>query len=716
MSKSLIITTAILALTSHLAKAEPQTAIVTDRSCSDILPQDQTTKSSRRDVTPLDIARLRDFGDIELSVGSDMPVAISPDATQVALQLMRADPESNAYCIALVHIDLGSGKAQLRDIGHEFVPAINDHGPHGGYHDGFTAHLTPRWSPDGNWLAYLKRVNGVTQLWRVPAAGGNAERAAIVDEDILEFGWTDDGSGLVFSTMPELAQRLAEIDKEGLSGFHYDDRYYPGRSSRPLPRSLIPRRYSTASIASDSIRFATDAEAGMIKPAEQRIPTDITAQSRNSHGDTVSIKPRSTELINSPMQLDVVMAGGPKYQCGLLECSKGVVGAWWSENPDAVIFLRREGAKGSRRVFYEWQPRANRIRTMLATDGVVMGCQKAASSLLCAYEDSTQPRMLAKIDPEKGRIVPIFDPNPEFRNIRLGKVERYPVTNKFGSESFVDFVLPPGYRPGKKLPLVVIGYASRGFLRGGVGDEYPVHAFAARGFAVLSFERPLHMTWEQPAVDVDTLVRRFNKDWIDRKSVISSMEMAITHFAERGFVDTARMGLTGFSDGAQTAQWALLQTDLFSAAALSHCCDDQGPVSTIYGPFLSERIKKWGYPSVLSTEAPLWKPISFAENADRFKTPLLLQLSDREYQGSLQSYAALRIYDRPFELFVFPDEYHVKWQPAHRLAIYERNLDWFDFWLRGAESSSPGRQAELARWRMWRDKRLVPAVPPASHN
>jgi len=58
--------------------------------------------------------------------------------------------------------------------------------------------------------------------------------------------------------------------------------------------------------------------------------------------------------------------------------------------------------------------------------------------------------------------------------------------------------------------------------------------------------------------------------------------------------------------------------------------------------------------------------------------PLLMQAPDDEYQAGLESFTALREAGKPVDLFVFPDEHHVKWQPAHRLAVYRRNLAWFD--------------------------------------
>src|SRR3546814_7367490 len=49
----------------------------------------------------------------------------------------------------------------------------------------------------------------------------------------------------------------------------------------------------------------------------------------------------------------------------------------------------------------------------------------------------------------------------------------------------------PYTTPFLSYPLVVVQYDTRGFLRGGTGDEYPIQALAASGFAVLSVSRPI---------------------------------------------------------------------------------------------------------------------------------------------------------------------------------------------------------------------------------
>lgn len=90
-----------------------------------------------------------------------------------------------------------------------------------------------------------------------------------------------------------------------------------------------------------------------------------------------------------------------------------------------------------------------------------------------------------------------------------------------------------------------------------------------------------------------------------------------------------------------------------------------------------------GFPRSASEQADYAPKGSVAFNAARLSVPTLLNLADAEFRHALVSIKALRAHAQPVEAYVFPDEEHVKWQPAHRLAIYERNIAWFDYWLLG---------------------------------
>jgi hypothetical protein len=78
--------------------------------------------------------------------------------------------------------------------------------------------------------------------------------------------------------------------------------------------------------------------------------------------------------------------------------------------------------------------------------------------------------------------------------------------------------------------------------------------------------------------------------------------------------------------------------------------------------------------------------------------PLLMQLPETEYYGMMQLYDAMVEHGRAVEMRIFPGAYHHKNRPAQRLAVYERNLDWAMFWLRGVRSPDAGRASESARW------------------
>ena len=109
-------------------------------------------------------------------------------------------------------------------------------------------------------------------------------------------------------------------------------------------------------------------------------------------------------------------------------------------------------------------------------------------------------------------------------------------------------------------------------------------------------------------------------------------------------------------------------------------------------------------------EKAFWKQIGFSANARDIYAPILAQVSDDEHWSALQSYTALREVGAPIELYVFPGEHHVKYQPAHRLAVYKRSIDWFDYWLNGARALGPERQQDLDRWEKLRATRDAKAA------
>jgi dipeptidyl aminopeptidase/acylaminoacyl peptidase len=192
--------------------------------------------------------------------------------------------------------------------------------------------------------------------------------------------------------------------------------------------------------------------------------------------------------------------------------------------------------------------------------------------------------------------------------------------------------------------------------------------------------------------------------------IVAALEAGVDTVIRRGVVDPARIGLTGMSDGATTTQFALNHSRRFAVAAISSCCDEPSGLF-VAGPAYGEATLDWGYPRPGPGHAAFWAPMSIAARAADWRVPLLIQVPDMEYRLGLEALEAFRLSGAPVDAYVFADEHHMKWHPGHKLAVYERSVAWFDFWLRGIADDDPVRVPEIARWRAMKVKLDRGATP-----
>ena len=680
-----------------IALAAPTAAAATpapDPSCADILPQEGRRQAARL-LVPEDLARLRDIGPVD-PFGHAAPFfTLSPDGSRVAFQLRRADPGRNRHCLAMAVLELREGaRPAVVDQGGALIMMTIDVRGKADHPTGIASVITPRWSPDGRWIAYLKRVDGITQVWRAMADGSGAGPLTRSPIDVVDFRVSEDGSNIFFATRPALRRAQEAIEREGLSGFHYDDRFSPPSGDRPFPASPIEREAQVLELESGRTRAANRAEAALVTVNRDL----IAAAGAPAASEDSRIWITATNLSGGarPGTLHARMTSGATIVCDLPEC-EGATDHWWTPGERRIRFFRRDGWARASTAIYEWDLSARSVRRLYLTDDVLADCLPSGSDLICLREGSIQPRRLERLDPGTGERQTLFDPNPEFESLALGRVERLHWRNAFDLETIGDLVLPVGHRPGRLYPLVVVQYETRGFLRGGTGDDYPIQAFANRGYAVLSVRSPSSIAAARGAQDFRQGRRLNLEGFAERRSILSAVETGVRMVIDRGVADPARIGITGLSDGASTATFALLHSTLFSAVAMSSCCIDTTLTMRV-GPGAARDFREVGYPGLLERDAPFWRELSLSVNARRISTPILLQLSDDEYLGALESYTALREAGAPVDMFVFPGEHHAKWQPAHRLAVYRRSLDWFDYWLRNFRSQAPERQVELRHW------------------
>ena len=649
-------------------------------TCDDLLEDRATVGVVGGTMTPEDLLGLRDMG-AAWTTAPDTPVFdLSPDGLRVVFELHRADAATNSYCSAIVEVPLSPGAAPLvlaSGLGQR-LETVSSFGFAVQIPSGLPATANPTWSPDSHWVAFLKPTDGVTQLWRVKADGTGAEAVTHEAFDVEDFRWSEDGAALLFAGRPALQKSEEAIDVEALSGYHYDDRFIPGDSSRPLVREPIETK-----------TFSLDLKTGKKTP----IAAFPEPQTRYGKAWLVSADPKDVTALS---RLHTILPGKAEVVCDHPECL-GVRDYKWLPGRQSIVYLRHEGWADSQTGVYVWRP-GQAPRRVLVTDDVLMGCRPSAVALICAHETSVQPREIVRLDLGSGQITPLFDPNPEIKTLRLGSVRRLHWTNAFGLDTFGDLVLPPGHAPGDIHPLIVVQYQSRGFLRGGTGNEFPIQVLAAHGFAVLSVERPPTIGTLKKPSSWEEVNRRNAVDWADYRSVQSSLETGVAQVLALGVADTRRAGLTGLSNGSSVAQFTLLHSHVFSVAAVGTCCDEPYVTSVLDGPAFTAQMHRYGYPSLLEDGKAFWADVSIPMHAADFNTPLLMQLPEHEYLGALESYTALKLSGKPVDMYVFPRDYHVLFQPAHRLAAYRRVVDWFDFWFNDRIDPAPEKVGQYQVW------------------
>jgi len=130
----------------------------------------------KRPMRPEDLLRFRWPGD----------VAISPDGRVVAYVENRIEASDNAYRSRIMAVSPGEAPRPLT---------------------GGEADRHPRWSPDGRWLGFIAKRGAFSQVWLLPAGGGEARPVTSWRGGVGGFEWSPDAGRIAV---------LAHLDGRGL--------------------------------------------------------------------------------------------------------------------------------------------------------------------------------------------------------------------------------------------------------------------------------------------------------------------------------------------------------------------------------------------------------------------------------------------------------------------------------------------------------------------
>ena len=650
--------------------------------------------TTSRPVAPMDLLTLRD----------PKGVSISPDGSQVAFAVGQAEFETNRYRSGLFVVATKAG-SRVRALGTAGMP----------HWDELNQWIdeAPLWSPDGRWISYRTRMSSAERwqvsLWNV--ASGLREKRTSVPGDVESYRWCAGGSELFLTVLKP--RPSADTTNAAESGILFNPAIHPYQVIPVLTQvqeaKEPEREYWIYDLRTRRQRRATESEVGTWKPWNSRSASDPNSALAKYHILDAAPSPDGSKVayfygVDNPAQSKtwagrLLVSSDHDHQ--LLEVTPDahrVEQFWWTADGSALYFTQHDGRGHSAEL---WELRSEDLKPQLVYRADVgeylssFSSDDAGKVFACVRENNATPPQIAVIDAVTKPVRPIVDLNPGFSMLQQGSTERLDGINSYGENWFAYLVKPLDFVPGMRYPLIVTTYRSGDyFLRGASGDENPIQVYAAHGFAVLCVD----VGWTRNRVAGD-----FDATLLNWASPTASIDQAVRRLAQEGIIDLARVGISGFSHGEEIAGYAVIHNDLFHAAVGAQNYD---PFFYFLGSDEWHDIfEQWGLSGWPHGEInPTWRKIAMSMNVDKIATPILENTSDTEYLVTLSTYRSLRDAGKPIELYIYPNELHVRNQPGHRLEIYDRNLDWFRFWLKDEQDPDPRKAEQYRRWNQLRDE------------
>jgi dipeptidyl aminopeptidase/acylaminoacyl peptidase len=238
-------------------------------------------------------------------------------------------------------------------------------------------------------------------------------------------------------------------------------------------------------------------------------------------------------------------------------------------------------------------------------------------------------------------------------------------------------VKPSSFDPSRKYPFIL---QIHGGPHAAYGNTF-THEFlwmAAKGYVVLYTNPRGSSNYGQEFGNI--IQFRYPGD--DYKDLMAGVDALL----KRGYIDAARMGVTGGSGGGLLTNWVVTQTTRFKAAVSQRDISDWA--NFWYTADFTLFTPSW------FRKAPFEDPAEFAQRspityATKIQTPLMFILGDEDWRtppsaGGEPLFRALKYLKRPTVMVRFPGESHElsrSGKPWHRIERLQHIVGWFDKWL-----------------------------------
>lgn len=310
-------------------------------------------------------------------------------------------------------------------------------------------------------------------------------------------------------------------------------------------------------------------------------------------------------------------------------------------------------------------------------------------------ENLNSPPEVVVRDAATGKEKVLTDFNPQIRRLRMTRVEEFRWTDDQNVAWRGALIYPEGYVEGRRYPLVleVRRYQPGGFIFGAQEKRsapFVGRALASKGIMVL----------QMPAAPAGAGSGNLGRMLAAGQRGIES---AVRRLTEAGYVDPAKVGVTGWSaSGALVMNTVTFSETKFAAAIIA---DAMGVGMVNYANMFGFIAPGMNYSEEMLHGAQPWgdRLQDWVRNnpvfhLDRIETPLLIHgYVPGAVVGWWDIYAILRRLGKPVELWQYLDADHAPVKPNNFLHASEMAVDWYSFWLKGGGAARKGSEHH-ARW------------------